>query len=94
MLAELTWINSSNLVMVNQIGLNFVSNDLWGCHVTDVTCLLSGKESVMNIMHDCKIVRERLRSLEEECDQAQAQQTDEWGQIMQMLEKFGEEKRL
>ena len=31
---------------------------VWGCHVTEVTCLLFGKECVMNILRECKVAWE------------------------------------
>ena len=33
---------------------------IWGCHVTNVTCLLSGREGVMNIVHDHETARQQL----------------------------------
>ena len=57
----------------------------------EVTCLLLGKESVMNIIRECEVTHEHLQVLEEDRNSTQAQHNDEKTQFMQMLEKFGEE---
>ena len=38
---------------------------VWGHHVTEVACLLLGKECVMNILRECKVAWEWLHALEE-----------------------------
>ena len=39
---------------------------VWGRYVTEVTCLLSGRDSVMSVVRDRETARERLKVLEEE----------------------------
>ena len=39
---------------------------VWGRYATEVTCLLSSRDSVMNVVRDRETARERLKALEEE----------------------------
>ena len=66
---------------------------VWGPHHTEVTCLLSSKDSVLKIVEDRETARRRLGELETECKDAisdHERQTDQFGD---MLKKFSEEVR-
>ena len=64
---------------------------VWGRYVTEVTCLLSGRDSVMSVVRYRETARERLKVLEEEREATMQQQMEEKTQFMKILEKFGEE---
>ena len=66
---------------------------VWGHYVTEVTWLLSGRDSVMSIIRERETARDRLKALEDEWVAAVQQQVDEKAQFMKMLEEFGEEVR-
>ena len=66
---------------------------VWGPHHTEVTCLLSSKDSILKVVEDRETARQRLEELETKRKDAISdceRQTDQFGD---MLKKFSEEVR-
>ena len=84
-------VELSETVLTIGVAQQMQGSMVWGHYATEVTCLLLGRDSVMNIVRDRETARERLKVFEGERIVAIQQQADEKAQFMKMLEKFGEE---
>ena len=61
---------------------------LWDGQATEITCLLSSRQSVVNVVHEQDHARQWLQRLEAETQQFQQESRD---QKVELLQKFGSE---
>ena len=62
---------------------------LWDGQATEITCLLSSRQSVVNIVHERDHARQRLQQLEAETWWFQQEQQESRDQMVELLQKFG-----
>ena len=64
---------------------------LWDCQAAEITCLLSSRQSVVNMVHERDHARQRLQQLEAETWWFQQEQQESRDQMVELLQKFGSE---
>ena len=62
---------------------------LWDSQATEITCLLSSRQSVVNVVHERDRARQWLQRLEAETRQFQQEQQEGRDQMVELLQKFG-----
>ena len=62
---------------------------LWDSQAADITCLLSSRQSVVNMVHERDHARQQLQRLEAETWQFQQEQQESRDQMVELLQKFG-----
>ena len=67
---------------------------LWDGQTTEITCLLSSRQSVVNVVHERDHARQRLQWLEAETWQFQQEQQESRDQMVELLQKFGSEVKI
>ena len=64
---------------------------LWDGQATEITCLLSSRQSVVNVVHERDHARQRLQWLQAETWWYQQEQQESRNQMVELLQKFGSE---
>ena len=62
---------------------------LWDGQATEITCLLSSRQSMVNVVHEQDHARQRLQKLEAEMQKIQQEQQESQDQMVELLQKFG-----
>ena len=62
---------------------------LWDSQAAEITCLLSSRQSVVNVVHERDHARQRLQQLEAETQRFQQEQQEIRDQMVELLQKFG-----
>ena len=62
---------------------------LWDDQAAEITCLLSSRQSVVNVVHERDHARQWLQRLEAETQQFEQQQQESRDQMVELLQKFG-----
>ena len=62
---------------------------LWDGQAADITCLLSSRQSVVNVVHERDHARQQLQQLKAEIQQFQQEQQESRDQMVELLQKFG-----
>ena len=62
---------------------------LWDGQATEITCLLSSRQSVVNVVHERDHARQRLQRLEVETQSFQQEQQESQEQMVELWQKFG-----
>ena len=64
---------------------------LWDGQATEITCLLSSRQSVVNVVHEQDHARQQLQQLEAEICWFQQEQQESQDQMVELLQTFGSE---
>ena len=62
---------------------------LWDGQTTEITCLLSSRQSVVNVVHERDHARQQLQRLKAETRRFQQEQQESGEQMVELLQKFG-----
>ena len=64
---------------------------IWDGQTVEITCLLSSRQSVINVVHERDHTRQRMQRLEAEARRFQQEQQENREQLVELLQKFGAE---
>ena len=64
---------------------------IWDGQTVEITCLLSSRQSVINVVHERDHARQRMQRLEAEARRFQQKQQENREQMVELLQKFGTE---
>ena len=64
---------------------------LWDSQAAEITCLLSSRQSVVNVVHERDHAQQQLQWLEAETRWFQQEQQESRDQMVELLQKFGSE---
>ena len=64
---------------------------IWDRQTVEITCLLSSRQSVINVVHERDHARQRMQRLEAEAWRFQQEQQENREQMVELLQKFGTE---
>ena len=62
---------------------------IWDGQTVEITCLLSSRQSVINVVHERNHMRQRMQRLEAEARRFQQEQQENREQMVELLQKFG-----
>ena len=64
---------------------------IWDGQTVEITCLLSSRQSVINVVHEWDHARQRMQRLEAEARRFQQERQENREQMVELLQKFGTE---
>ena len=64
---------------------------IWDGQTVEITCLLSSRQCVINVVHERDHARQRMQRLEAEARRFQQEQQENREQMVELLQKFGAE---
>ena len=77
--------------MVNTVAQEFQNVCVWDGCATENICLVSTCKHVLEVAHECGDAHQKNRQIEQERWQFQQEQHESHGQLVDLLQKFGEE---
>ena len=64
---------------------------IWDGQTVEITCLLSSRQSLINVVHEQDHARQRMQRLEAKAQRFQQEQQENQEQMVELLQKFGTE---